>query len=73
MAAEIYRYEVDLLELPDASALSLVPSRLTAALDTTGGSRLFHRMDELRAAAVVLKAKNLRCQRGFCVGIRCSS
>ena len=33
-----------------------------------GGSRLFHRMDELRAAAVVLKSKNLRCQRGFWVG-----
>lgn len=68
LASEIYQFEGDFLELPEASALSLVPSRLTAALDTTGGSRLFHRMDELRAAAVVLKAKNLRCQRGFWVG-----
>ena len=70
---EISQFEGDfrVLEQPEATASSLAqvaPSHLTAALDSTGGSRLFHWMDELRASAVVLKAKNLHCHQGFWVG-----
>ena len=65
LASEVYEFEGDFLDLSSPAAAALSTTPLVASLDTTGGSRFFHKLDLLREAAVTLKAKNLRTQRAF--------
>ena len=65
LAHEIYTFEGDFLELSPAAVAALPTTALYASCDTTSGSRLLHRMEAVHAAAAIMRAKNLRCQRAF--------
>ena len=65
LAKEVYVFEGDFLELSPAAVAALPTTQLFASCDKSGGSRLLHRLETVHAAAVQLRAKNLRCQRGF--------
>ena len=65
LAKEVYAFEGDFLELSPAAVAALPTTPLFASCDIEHGSRLLHRLETIHAVAVQLRAKNLRCQRGF--------
>ena len=65
LAREIFTFEGDFLELSSTTVAALPTTPLYASCDTASGSRLLHRMEVVHAAAALLRAKNLRCQRAF--------
>jgi hypothetical protein len=65
LAREIFTFEGDFLELSSATVAALPTTPLYASCDTASGSRLLHRLEMVHAAAALLRAKNLRCQRAF--------
>jgi hypothetical protein len=65
LAREVYVFEGDFLELSRAAVAALPTTPLFASCDMTTGSRLLHRLEVVHSVAVQLRAKNLRCQRGF--------
>jgi len=65
LAREVLSFDGDFLEM-SPEAVALLPSTaLFATCDLESGSRLFHRLETLHAAAIALRGKNLRCQRAF--------
>ena len=65
LAREVLMFDGDFLELPPAAVAALPTTPLYASCDTASGSRLLHRLESVHAAAALLRAKNLRCQRAF--------
>ena len=65
LAREVLMFDGDFLELPSAAVAALPTTPLYASCDTASGSRLLHRLESVHAAAALLRAKNLRCQRAF--------
>lgn len=53
------------VQLTASAEAALPPTPLIASLGTTSGSRFFHKLELLSKAAITLKVKNLRTQRGF--------
>ncbi len=60
-------FEGDFLKLSRAAVATLPTTPFFATCDTTTGSGLLHRLETVHAVAVQLRAKNLRCQRGFLI------
>ena len=50
LAAEVFQFEGEFLELSATAVGALPTTPLVAALDTSHGSRFFHRLDQLREA-----------------------
>ena len=65
LAKEVYTFEGDFLELSPTAVAALPTTPWFDSCDTTSGSRLLHRMETIHTVAAQLRAKNLRCQRGF--------
>jgi hypothetical protein len=64
-AREVYEFEGDFLELSPEEVAALPTTPMFDTCDIETGSRLLHRLETIQAAAVALRAKNLRCQRAF--------
>jgi hypothetical protein len=65
VAREVYKFEGDFLELSPEEVTALPTTPLFATCDIEMGSCLLHRLETIQAAAVALRAKNLRFQRAF--------
>ena len=63
VARELFEFEGDFLDVPTADLEKLGPTPLAESMDTSEGSCLFHRVDQLHATAVLLLAQVLRTQR----------
>jgi hypothetical protein len=65
LAAEVYAFKGDFLELTPAVATSFPTTPLVASMNTAKGSHFLHQLELPREVAVLLKVQNLCTQRMF--------
>ena len=69
LGRELLEFEPDrnFLSLTEEEAADAPPTALAASMDTTCGSRLFHKLEQCRSAAVALRDVTNRTQKVFCL------